>query len=219
MTARSALIAGAQAKISAIRDAVTASAAERTRAFLEGYVADPDPKLLAAWFGPRAWREIEYVFMLGEELRRYGLTFERPHMTALARQIEDEAEHYDAVGRIIEELGGVVPTTVPASAVTWSDFLWESLDRHRLGAVAAWYISETAAMGSMDGTMRLGEQLSLPRVVRVYTQILADEKFHLGLGRTLLERYCLDEHDLSEILRAMHGMAEILAETAYVVEA
>ena len=76
--------------------------------------------MLAAWFVPRCWREIDYVFMLGEVIRRYGLTFERRHVTALSRQLLDEAEHYDAVARIVERLGGRVPVQPPPSAVEWS---------------------------------------------------------------------------------------------------
>ena len=63
---------------------------------------------------PRCWREIDYVFMLGEVIRRYGLTFERRHITALSRQLLDEAEHYDAVARIVERLGGRVPVAAAA---------------------------------------------------------------------------------------------------------
>ena len=63
------------------------------------------------------------MHLLGEQVRRYGFGLERKHVTALARQLLDEAEHDDEVGRIIESLGGVVPTSPPPSAVTWSRFL------------------------------------------------------------------------------------------------
>ena len=86
---------------------------ERSGAFWERYETERDPAALAAWFVPRCWREIDYVFMLGEVIRRYGLTFERRHITALSRQLLDEAEHYDTVGRIVEQLGGRVPGPRP----------------------------------------------------------------------------------------------------------
>ena len=70
------------------------------------------------WFVPRCWREIDYVFMLGEVVRRYGLEFERRHITALSRQMLDEAEHYDTVARIVERLGGRVPVVPPNKPVT-----------------------------------------------------------------------------------------------------
>ena len=87
----------------------------RADAYWESYAADRDDATLAAWFVPRCWREIDYVYMLGEQIRRYGVRFERRHVTALARQLLDEAEHYDDVGRIIERLGGTVPTEPPPS--------------------------------------------------------------------------------------------------------
>jgi hypothetical protein len=146
----------------------TAEVRARADAFWAEYEVDRDPVRLAAWFVPRCWREIDYVFMLGEEIRRYGMRFERKHVTALARQLHDEAEHYDAVGRIIERLGGDVPTAPPPSAEEWSAFLWESLERHPLGAIAAWNMSETAATGTLDGIVAAGRRYDLPDVARAY---------------------------------------------------
>jgi hypothetical protein len=188
----------------------TAEVRARADAFWAEYEVDRDPVRLAAWFVPRCWREIDYVFMLGEEIRRYGMRFERKHVTALARQLHDEAEHYDAVGRIIERLGGDVPTAPPPSAEEWSAFLWESLERHPLGAIAAWNMSETAATGTLDGIVAAGRRYDLPDVARAYEGIIKDEKFHVGLGRLLLDRYAVDDHDVAEVRRAMAGMAEIV---------
>jgi len=190
--------------------AATAEVRRRADAFWEDYDRDRDAAKLAAWFVPRCWREIDYVFMLGEEIRRYGMRFERKHVTALARQLHDEAEHYDAVGRIIERLGGEVPTEPPPSAVRWSAFLWESLERHPLGAIAAWNMSETAATGTLEGIVDAGRRYELPDVARIYEGIIKDEKFHVGLGRVMLDRYADGGDDLAEVRRAMAGMAEIV---------
>jgi hypothetical protein len=179
----------------------------RSHAFWETYEADRDPVRLAAWFVPRCWREIDYVFMLGEVIRRHR------HITALSRQLLDEAEHYDTVARIVERLGGRVPVAPPPSAVEWSAFLWESLDRHRLGAIAAWNMSETAATGTLEAIVDAGRRYDLPDVVRAYEQIIKDEKFHVGLGRLLLDRYAQSEEDVAEVMRAMRGMAAITIES------
>jgi hypothetical protein len=190
--------------------AASAEVRARADAFWAEYERERDPAKLAAWFVPRCWREIDYVFMLGEELRRYGMGFERKYVTALARQLHDEAEHYEAVGRIIEELGGEVPTAPPPSAERWSAFLWESLERHPLGGIAAWNMSETAATGTLEGIVEAGRRYELPNVVRTYEGIIKDEKFHVGLGRLLLDRYAAGDNDLAEVRRAMAGMAEIV---------
>jgi 1,2-phenylacetyl-CoA epoxidase catalytic subunit len=174
--------------------------------------------MLAAWFVPRCWREIDYVFMLGEVIRRYGLGFERRHITALSRQLLDEAEHYDSVGRIIERLGGEVPREPPPSAREWSAFLRESLERHPLGAIAAWNMSETAATGTLDGIIEAGRRYDLPDVAKSYETIVKDERFHIGLGRAMLERYVVSEADLAEVMRAMHGMAAIVHDSHTAVE-
>jgi hypothetical protein len=191
---------------------------ERSAAFWATYDRERDPARLAAWFVPRCWREIDYVFMLGEVIRRYGLGFERRHITALSRQLLDEAEHYDTVARIVERLGGRVPLEPPPSAIEWSAFLWDSLDRHRLGAIAAWNMSETAATGTLDAIVEAGHRYELPDVVRGYEQIIRDEKFHVGLGRLLLDRYCESDADRDEVLRAMRGMAAITVDSHVAID-
>ena len=203
----------AAAEIDELARRATDEVRGRAEAFWADYETDRDPARLAAWFVPRCWREIDYVFMLGEELRRYGFLFERKHLTALARQLHDEAAHYEAVGRIIERLGGEVPTAPPPSAQAWSAFLWESLDRHPLGAIAAWNMSETAATGTLDGIVAAGRRYALPGVARSYERIVRDEVFHVGLGRLLVDRYCAGADDADEVLRAMRGMAAIVVES------
>ena len=207
-----------RAEIDALCEATVAEVRRRADAYWDSYAADRDDATLAAWFVPRCWREIDYVYMLGEQIRRYGVRFERRHVTALARQLLDEAEHYDDVGRIIERLGGTVPTEPPPSAVTWSRFLWDCLDRHFLGAIAAWNMSETAATGTLEGILAAGQKYDLPDVVKTYEQIIRDEKFHVGLGRALLDRYIADERDLAEVHRSMTTMAAIVVESHVAID-
>jgi len=205
-------------ELDALIEKTVAIVRERSDAFWAQYDRERDRRTLAAWFVPRCWREIDYVFMLGEVIRRYGLGFERRHITALSRQLLDEAEHYDSVGRIIERLGGEVPREPPPSAREWSAFLWESLERHPLGAIAAWNMSETAATGTLDGMIEAGHRYELPDVAKAYETIVKDERFHIGLGRAMLERYVESEVDLAEVMRAMHGMAAIVHDSHTAVE-
>ncbi|MGH3517620.1 MAG: hypothetical protein ACRDQ7_09450 [Haloechinothrix sp.] len=109
--------------------------------------------MLATWLAPRTWREIDYLSLLNEEIRRYGMAFERRHITLLAKQSFQEAEHYEMVGKAIESLGGTAPTSVPASA-----------------------------SGSFEPTFRAAERHGFDEVMRIYSQIEIDEKFHVGLG-------------------------------------
>ena len=206
------------AELDRLQGEAVAEVRRRSDAFWAEWDRERDPVVLAAWFVPRCWREIDYVHMLGEVIRRYGMGFERKHVSALARQLLDEAEHYDSVGRIIERLGGTVPTEPPASARGWSAFLWESLERHPLGAVAAWNMSETAATGTLDGIVEAGRRYELPDVVRAYETIIKGERFHVGLGRLMVERYASSDEDWDEVLRAMRGMAEIVRESHTAVE-
>ncbi|TMI83700.1 MAG: hypothetical protein E6H04_02465 [Bacillati bacterium ANGP1] len=193
-----------------LRASATAEVQRRSHKFWAEFEQKRDPQMLIAWFIPRCWREIDYVFMLGEEIRRYGLSFERRHITALSKQLYQEAEHYESVGRIIERLGGNAPTEPPLSARPWSEFLWQCLDRHRLSAIAAWYMSETAATGTFEGIMDGGRRYELPDVVRTYEGIIKDEKFHLGLGRVIIERYTENADDVEEVMRSLRRMADLV---------
>ncbi|PVH28448.1 hypothetical protein [Pararhodobacter oceanensis] len=206
-------LTGIREEVDAMLDAVVENTRQATVSFFDKYAENPDPKILAAWLEPRAWREIDYVFLLNEQIRRYGMQFSRKHITLLAKQSFQEAEHYEDVGRVIESLGGTVPTSVPESAKPWSDFLWECLDRHPLAAIAAWNLSETSASGSFEPTFEAGEKFGFDTVVKVYKKIAIDEKFHVGLGTQILADYAKTDHDREEILRAMRGMRDIAWKT------
>lgn len=196
-------------EVDELLDSVQSATRRATEAFFADYDAAPDRVRLAAWLAPRCWREIDYVYLLNEEIRRYGMRFQRRHITLLAKQSFQEAEHYDMVGKAIESLGGTVPTSVPPEAVPWSEFLWDCLDRHPLAAIAAWNLSETSASGSFEPTFRGAERHGLDEVTRIYRKIEIDEKFHVGLGRQMMAAYAENDDDRAEILRAMHGMRDI----------
>ena len=190
---------------------------ERSGAFWERYKKQRDPTALAAWFVPRCWREIDYVFMLGEVIRRYGLTFERRHITALSRQLLDEAEHCDTVGASsstrrprpcgASALGGRVeplPLGQPRSPPARRDRgLEHERDRgHR------------HARGDRRGRAAL-------RPAGRRARLRADHQgreVHVGLGRLLLDRYAENEADLAEIMRAMRGMAAITVESHVAID-
>ena len=156
--------------------------------------------------------------MLGEVIRRYGLTFERRHITALSRQLLDEAEHYDTVARIVERLGGRVPVRrrprrssgalpvgQPRPPPPRRD---RRLEHERDGRHRA----------RSRRSSRPGRRYDLPDVVRGYEQIIKDEKFHVGLGRLLLDRYAENEADRAEVMRAMRGMAAITVESHVAID-
>jgi len=206
-------LAPISAQVDEILESVFETTRKATEAFFNAYNENPNPKQLATWLETRAWREIDYVFLLNEQIRRYGMRFKRNHITLLAKQSFQEAEHYEDVGRAVESLGGTVPTTVPEPAMEWSNWLWDCMDRHHLAGIAAWYCSETSASGSFEPTFVGAERAGHAEVVKIYKQIEIDEKFHTSLGRQILSTYAETDEDRAEILRAMIGMRDIAWKT------
>lgn len=196
-------------EVDGILDSVFANAKRASEEFFESFADNPEPRAFAEWLSHRAWREADYLFLLNEEIRRYGLGFSRKHITLLAKQAFQEAEHYEMVGNAVESLGGTTPTAPPPADKPWSEFLWDCLDRHPLAAIAAWNVSETSASGSFGPIFVASEQHGFDEVVRVHRKIETDEKFHVGLGRQVLASYAKTDDDREEILRAMRGMHDI----------
>ena len=62
-------------EIEDIRERAIADVRSKTDAFWATQDGAENSETLIAWFQPRCWREIDYVFMLGEEIRRYGFGF------------------------------------------------------------------------------------------------------------------------------------------------
>jgi hypothetical protein len=207
-----------RAEVDEVLDSVFMNAKTSSEWFFGSFAKNPEPLILANWLATRAWREIDYVFLLNAEINRYGLNFERRHITLLAKQAFQEAEHYELVSHAVESLGGTAPTSVPPDSVRWSEFLWACLDRHPLAAIAAWNASETSASGSIEPTLAAAERHGFDEVLRVHKKIEIDEKFHVGLGRQVLSRYAKTDDDREEILRAMRGMRDI-ATTMFTPEA
>lgn len=196
-------------EVNQILETIYENSKRTTEKFFREFAEDPDPVILARWLRSRAWREIDYVMLLNAEVNRYGLSFERKHITLLAKQSFQEAEHYELVSAAVETLGGTAPTSVPPESVKWSEFLWDCLDRHPIAAVAGWNASETSATASLEPIFLAAERFGFDEVARIHKKIEIDEKFHIGLGRQILSRYAATDEDREEILRAMRGMRDI----------
>jgi len=73
--------------------------------------------------------------------------------------------------------------------------------------------AEVEATGTLDGIVAAGRRFDLPELVRAYEQIIEDERFHVGLGRLLLDRYAESDADRAAVMDAYQGMAEIVVDT------
>lgn len=182
--------------------------------FFTSFDKNPSPKVLSAWLEPRAWRHIESLFVLNEGLRRYGLRFQRKHISMLAKKSHQHAQHYVMIGKLIDSLGGTVPVSAPDALRPWSEFLWECLDRSPLAAIAAAHCSEVSATGSFQPLLISGKKHGYDEVVKVYQTIETNETFfHVGLARQVLATYAETEEDVLEILDAAREMHDIAGKT------
>ncbi len=202
--------------LDAIRDEMEALLARssvevraRAEAYWDRFESDPAPERLATWLAARRWREGEMAAIIGELLRRHPALLDRRDASALARQVLDEAIHRDTLGRLVDGLGGASFTPSP-KALVWRDFLWDSLDRHPLGAVAAWMLSEIVAAAMVKDVINACRRHGYLQAVKALEEIAEEEVIHVETGRTLLERNARTDEDRAEIQRAMAGVAEIV---------
>jgi hypothetical protein len=203
-------LAGQAAEINRLRAATTAAVGQAVVCLGGGADRQGVRAVLIAWCRVRYWHEIGAVGVLGEELRRYGLTFTRPDVRLLARQLAVEAEHFARVGWLIERLGGTIPAAPPRAAGARRVFLGECLARHPLAAIAAGYVVEGAGLGLLDAAISAGRRHELPDVVQTFRKVIKEDRFNIILERVLLERYTTTEDDGAEVGRAMRGMASII---------
>ena len=140
-------------------------------------------KELLEWVKFQAWYEQQAASFIGSWLKD---TPEEEAFVGLCRQIADEGKHYKLLTSHLASFGASMEGWQPEPE--WIEWVVEfyASGNDTLERIAAHNI--TGEIGALQAFESL-----LPRIPegtqRIIKKILPDEKFHVQLGRTIVERY------------------------------
>lgn len=130
-------------------------------------------------------------------------TPERDAFVLLAQQVEDEALHYEYCLRALSKLGvdSIDGWEPEPEWVEWIDVWYPSGDT-TIERVASHNV--TGELGACQAFLEVKPRL--PEFVqKTFDRIIPDEQFHMKIGRTVLERYCVTEEQQEKVRdRVMH---------------
>jgi hypothetical protein len=117
----------------------------------------------------------------------------------LAQQVEDEANHYIYFMRALERRG-VTSLDGWRPEPEWEEWIdvWYPSGADTLERVAAHNL--TGELGACQAFLEIKPRLPTD-VQKTFERVIPDERFHLKLGRQLIERHCVSE-DQRERVRA-----------------
>jgi hypothetical protein len=144
-----------------------------------------DDRELVEWLCFQAWYEHQAAGFIGRWLAD---TPQDDAFTLLARQVRDEARHYQLLMRALARRG-VTSLDRWKPEPEWEAWVeqWYPSGVDTLERVAAHNI--TGEIGARDAFLAIRPRLPAD-VVATVDRILPDEEFHLRLGRTVVTRYC-----------------------------
>jgi len=191
--------------------------------FYESLVADLDERraLLdddaASFFNrPMGERElIEYLsFQAYYELRAAQFigrwladTPEQDAFVLLAQQVEDEALHYEYCMRALDRRG-VTSLDNWKPEPEWEEWIdvWYPSGADTLERVAAHNL--TGELGACQAFLQIRPRLP-DDVQKAFDRIIPDERFHMRLGRQLIDTYCRTDDDRARVLARVDHTFEL----------
>jgi len=162
-------------------DALRADAVDENRGFGSGRAFTRGQ--LVEWLKFQAWYEREAANFIGSWLRH---TPEDDAFIGLCRQVADEARHYKLITSHLRKFGETMDDFEPEPEwVAWVVEFYADGD-DTLERVSAHNITgEIGVMQAFDDLMpRIPDETR-----KVIEKIIPDEKFHINLGRRVVERY------------------------------
>ncbi len=130
-------------------------------------------------------------------------TPERDALVLLAQQVEDEAQHHEYFMRALERRGidSLDGWRPEPEWEAWIDG-WYPSGADTLERVAAHNLA--GEIGACQAFEEISPRLPAD-VQRTLERVIPDERFHLKLGRTLIDRYCRTEGDRERVRgRVLH---------------
>jgi hypothetical protein len=142
-----------------------------------------------------------------DELARFGYELDRGLYILIARQVEDEATHYDLLAKVIEEMTG--SRLDPAELVPTEA-------QRRLGYAGNDVLSHMAFRFCAEGRsaflaglmVKISEKLGLNAMASAYRVIERDEVFHKKIADIGLEMFAKSDEDQTRIKKEVEVARE-----------
>ena len=146
----------------------------------------------------RCYNEFMAAETFADELARFGYVLDRGLYILIARQVEDEATHYDLLAKVIEELTG---------SELHPDELSPTDVQKKLGYAGQDILSHMAFRFCAEGRsaflakqmIGISEKLGLKSMASAYRVIERDEIFHKKIADIGLEMFAKTQADQAKI--------------------
>jgi 1,2-phenylacetyl-CoA epoxidase catalytic subunit len=182
------------------------------------FKSNPSKEALVGHFSGRCMNEYLNMIEVAERLASLKPTGDRKMVLLLAKQVLDEATHFDLVAQVIEKLTGKpLDVTALMSRETQDGqakgaHCLEGLSADdKLGLHAYQFIAEGRAHRVWK---KMAEICSDPFIASTYKRIAEDEKFHHEIGRVGLEKALGSQDDLDRAQSLAEDMRHELYEVS-----
>ncbi|MGE4131828.1 MAG: ferritin-like domain-containing protein [Bdellovibrionales bacterium] len=160
------------------------------------FKANPSSEALVEHFSGRCANEYMNMVEVAERLLEVAPTGDRKMIKLLARQVLDEANHFDMVAKVLERITGrpvdveaLLKRETEGGGAKGARILEEMDKEDRLALHLYQFIAEGRAHRVWQ---RMAEVCPDPMIAETYAKIAADEKTHREFGRMGLEQFMND---------------------------
>jgi 1,2-phenylacetyl-CoA epoxidase catalytic subunit len=182
------------------------------------FKAEPSNEALYEHFAGRCANEYMNMVEVAERLLEVAPTGDRKTLKLLARQVLDEANHFDMVAKVLERITGK-PVDIEALLNREAEGgsakgarILEGLDKDdRLALHLYQFIAEGRAHRVWQ---RMSEVCSDEMIAKTYAKIAADEKVHREFGRIGLEQFISSPADEARALKLAEQIRKELYEVS-----
>ena len=168
------------------------------------FKANPSKEALIEHFSGRCANEYMNMVEVAQRLLEIAPTGDRKMIKMLAKQVLDEAAHFDLVANVLERITGkkfdaeaMLKNEVQGGGAKGARILEEMDKEDRLALHLYQFIAEGRAARVWQ---RMSEVCSDPMIAETYSRIARDEGVHREFGRIGLEQFIATEADKTRAL-------------------
>lgn len=150
----------------------------------------------------RCFNEFKAAETFADELVRFGYDLDRGLYTLIARQVEDEAMHFDLLAKVIERFSGQTLHSAELKPTKAQEILGYAGD-DIVGHMAFRFCAEGRSAFVAGLMVRVSEKIGFQDMAAAYKIIERDEIFHKKVGDIGLEMYARTEESQTKIREAV----------------